>query len=194
MGRLSSVNLSCVCVLSALRLYFACVYVFVCFLGGCVQISPSVGCFVLVPSKVSFPYPWEGTFAEPLVLYLFFSLSLPLSLSVITLSFILILILSRRVTRRFRIANHMVMDSCCRGGIVDTRGGCSRALFVRRQSSKALWRFRASTSNSLSGRTRLHSNTPIRYIDQTYAQKGIRVCEDDPFEPPMRQSKNPKAL
>ena len=30
-------------------------YVFVCFLGGCVQISPSVGCFVLVPSKVSFP-------------------------------------------------------------------------------------------------------------------------------------------
>ena len=39
-------RLSCVCVLSVLRLYFACVYVFVCFLGGCVQISPSVGCFV----------------------------------------------------------------------------------------------------------------------------------------------------
>ena len=114
------------------------------------QISPSVGCFVLVPSKVSFPYPWEGTFAEPLVLYLFFSLSLPLSLSVITLRFILILILSRRVTRRFRIANHMVMDSCCRGGIVDTRGGCSRALFVPPKSPTALWRFRASTSNSLS--------------------------------------------
>jgi hypothetical protein len=45
----------CVCVLSVLRLYFVRVYVFVCFLGGCVQISPSVGCFVLVPSKVSFP-------------------------------------------------------------------------------------------------------------------------------------------
>ena len=43
---------------------------------------------------------------------------------------ILILILSRRVTRRFRIANHVVMDSCCRGGIVHIRGGCSRALFV----------------------------------------------------------------
>ena len=39
-------RLSCVCVLSVLRLYFACVYVFVCFLGGCVQISPSVECFV----------------------------------------------------------------------------------------------------------------------------------------------------
>ena len=57
------------------------------------QISPSVGCFVLVPSKVSFPKPREGTFAEPLVLYLFFFFSLPLSLSVITLSFILILVL-----------------------------------------------------------------------------------------------------
>ena len=55
MGRLSSVRLSRVCVLSVLRLYFVRVYVFVCFLGGCVQISPSVGCFVLVPSKVSFP-------------------------------------------------------------------------------------------------------------------------------------------
>lgn len=55
MGRLSSVRLSlcvfCLCYKSS----FACVYVFVCFLGGCVQISPSVGCFVLVPSKVSFP-------------------------------------------------------------------------------------------------------------------------------------------
>jgi len=194
MGRLSSVNLSCVCVLSALRLYFACVYVFVCFLGGCVQISPSVGCFVLVPSKVSFPYPWEGTFAEPLVLYLFFSLSLPLSLSVITLRFILILILSRRVTRRFRIANHMVMDSCCRGGIVDTRGGCSRALFVPPKSPTALWRFRASTSNSLSGRSRLHARTHMPYIYDTYAQQDIRECGDDHLQPPKRQYPNPKAL
>ena len=159
MGRLSSVNLSCVCVLSALRLYFACVYVFVCFLGGCVQISPSVGCFVLVPSKVSFPKP-RGTFAERLVLYLFFSLSLPLSLSVITLRFILILILSRRVTRRFRIANHMVMDSCCRGGIVDTRGGCSCVRSIRSNRPTALWRFRASTSNSPSGWLQPH--TPHR--------------------------------
>ena len=92
-------------------------------------------------------------------LFLSLSLSLPLSLSVITLSFILILILPRRVTRRFRIANHMVMDSCCRGGIVDTRGGCSRALFVPPKSPKALWRFRASTSSSLSGRA-----WPQRYM------------------------------
>ena len=187
MGRLSSVNLSCVCVLSALRLYFACVYVFVCFLGGCVQISPSVGCFVLVPSKVSFPYPREGTFAEPLVLYLFFSLSLPLSLSVITLRFILILILSRRVTRRFRIANHMVMDSCCRGGIVDTRGGCSRALFVPPESPTALWRFRASTSNSLIGPPWLPHDTYLRQIDHTYARQDIRVCGDDHLKPSDRQ-------
>ena len=93
-----------------------------------------------------------------------------------------------------RIASLLGEDSCCRGGIVNIRGDFSRALLVWRQSFKALWRLRASTSNSLSGRTRLHSNKPIRYIDQTYAQKGIRVCEDDPFEPPMRQSKNPKAL
>ena len=100
----------------------------------------------------------------------------------------------RCVKFRLRIANCVEEGSYCRGGIVNTRGGCSSERLARPQSSKALWRFRASTSNSLSGRTRLHSNTPIRYIDQTYAQKGIRVCEDDPFEPPMRQSKNPKAL
>ena len=115
---------------------------------------------------------------------LFLFLSLSLSLSVITLRFILILILSRRarrVTRRFRIANHMVMDSCCRGGIVDTRGGCSRALFVPPKSPTALWRFRASTSNSLSGRSRLHARTHMPYIYQTYAQQDIRVCGDDHF-------------
>ena len=79
MGRLSSVNLSCVCVLSALRLYFACVYVFVCFLGGCVQISPFVGCFVLVPSKVSFPYPGGYFRRTARFVSLFLSLSPSLS-------------------------------------------------------------------------------------------------------------------
>ena len=94
------------------------------------QISPSVGCFVLVPVKGLVSVTAGGYFrrtARFVSLFFSLSLSLPLSLSVITLSFILILILPRRVTRRFRIANHMVMDSCCRGGIVDTRGGCSRA-------------------------------------------------------------------
>ena len=107
---------------------------------------------------------------------------------------ILILILSRRVTRRFRIANHMVMDSCCRGGIVHIRFGCSRALFVPPKSPTALWRFRASTSNSLSGRTWLHARTQTRYIYQTYAQQDIRVCGDDHLQPPKRQFLNPKAL
>ena len=59
----------------------------------------------------------------------------------------------RRIMFLLRIANHMVMDSRCRGGIVHIRGGCSRVRLVRRESSTALWRFRASTSNSPSGRT-----------------------------------------
>ena len=138
--------------------------------------------------------PGEGTFAEPLVLYLFFSLSLPLSLSVITLSFILILIMPRYVTLHLRIANHLVMDSCCRGGIVNIRGGCSRALFVPPKSPTALWRFRASTSNSLSGRSRLHARTHMPYIYDTYAQQDIRVRGDDHLQPPKRQFSNPKAL
>ena len=38
--------------------------------------------------------------------------------------------------------------------------------------------------NSLSGRPWLHSYTPIRQIDQIYAQKDIRVCEVDHLKPP----------
>ena len=80
-----------------------------------------------------------------------------------------------------RIANRMVMDSCCRGGIVNIRGGFSCARGIRPESPKALWRFRASTSNSPSGRSWQHTDTPIPQIDQTYAQQDIRVCEDDHF-------------
>ena len=84
-----------------------------------------------------------------------------------------------------RKTNQMVMDSRCRGGIVHIRRGCSGALLVPPNSPKALWRFRVSTSNSLSGgRTRLHAHTPMRHIDHTYAQQGIRVCGDDHFQPP----------
>ena len=93
-----------------------------------------------------------------------------------------------------RIANRVVIDSCCRGGIVHIRGGCSRALLVRRDSPTALWRFRASTSNSLSGRDMPHTHTHMRQIYHTYAQQDIRVCGDDHFQPPMRQYPNPKAL
>jgi len=93
-----------------------------------------------------------------------------------------------------RKTNQMVMDSCCRGGIVNTRGVCTCMLLVQSPRPKALSRLRASTSNSLSGRSGLQPHMPIRYIDHTYAQQGIRVCEDDPFEPPIRQYANPMAL
>ena len=103
-------------------------------------------------------------------------------------------IILERVTLRVRIANGMGEDSVCRGGSVHSRGGCSCTLLVRLPRRKALWRFRASTSNSLSGRSWLQAHTHIRCIYHTYAQQDIRVCEDDHFEPPMRESKNPKAL
>jgi len=84
-------------------------------------------------------------------------------------------------------------DSCCRGGIVNIRGGFCGALLERLGCPKELWRFRASTSNSPSGRSWLHANTHTR-IYQTYAQQDIRVCEDGHFQPQKRQYENPKAL
>ena len=98
------------------------------------------------------------------------------------------------VVLRPRIANRLVKGSYCRGGIVNIRFGCSTALLVQPESPTALWRFRVSTSNSPSGRTGPHDNTPIRYIYYTYAQQDIRVYEGDHFQPPMRQFSNPKAL
>ena len=97
------------------------------------------------------------------------------------------------ITLHVRIANRVVMGSCCRGGIVHIRVGCSRALIVRRESSTALWRFRASTSNSSSGRTWPQTNTHLRYIHHTHAQQDIRVCGDDHFQPPTWQLKNPRS-
>ena len=71
-------------------------------------------------------------------------------------------IILERVTLRVRIANWTGEDSRCRGGIAHSRGGCACALFVPPESSTALWRFRASTSNSPSDLPRPHTHTPIR--------------------------------
>jgi len=100
---------------------------------------------------------------------------------VITLFLILILILIPilNITLRPRIANRVGEDSRCRGGIVHIRGGCSRERLARPNSSTALWLFRASTSNSRSGRSRLHTYTHMCHIHHTFAQQDIRVCEDD---------------
>ena len=57
-------------------------------------------------------------------------------------------LLPSRITSLLRKTNRLVEDSCCRGGIVRIRGGRSRVLLVRPLRSTALWRFRASTSNS----------------------------------------------
>ena len=122
------------------------------------------------------------------------SLSLSFSLSVFLSLSIRVSMFTTCVTLLLRIANHMATDSCCRGGIVHTRVGCSCSRLARPNSSTALWRFRASTSNSLIGLSRPPTNTPIRQIDHTYARQGIRVYEDDHFEPPMRQLPNSKAL
>ena len=85
------------------------------------------------------------------------------------------------ITLHVRIANQILMDSCCRGGIVNIQGGFPRALFVPPNSPKALWRFRVSTSNSLIGRAWPQTDKHLRYIDHTYAQQDIRVCGDDHF-------------
>ena len=109
---------------------------------------------------------------------------------------LILLILVREcvaITRR-RIANLVGEDSCCREGIVHTRFDFSCALLVRPQSSKALWRFRVSTSNSPSGRSWLQAHTHIRCIYHTYAQQDIRVCGVDHDKPHMRQHPNPRAL
>ena len=103
-------------------------------------------------------------------------------------------IILERVTLRVRIANWTGEDSFCRGGIVHIRGGCSCVRRIRSNRPTALWRFRASTSNSLTGLFWLHARTHMRYIHNTYAQQDIRVCGDDHFQPPNRQLPNPKAL
>ena len=88
-------------------------------------------------------------------------------------NFILIL---PRVTLHPRTANQVGEDSRCRGGIVNIRVGFSRALFVRRESSTALWRFRASISNSLSGLMWPHTHTAFRYSYHKLTLNEIFEC------------------
>ena len=136
-------------------------------------------------------YYYEGKFC-----FLSTTVCVCVCLCVVYITLILLILVREcvAISRRARIANLVGEDSCCREGIVNIRVDFSRERLVWPQSSKALWRFRASTSNSLSGRSWQHPYTPMRHIYQTYAQQDIRVYEDDHLEPPMRQLANPKSL
>jgi transcriptional regulator GlxA family with amidase domain len=123
-----------------------------------------------------------------------FCFFLLVQLMMMMMMMILIMITMLRAAVHLRTTSLLVTDSCCRGGIVHSRCGCSCARIERPESPKTIWRFHASTSNSSSGRTWLHTHTHLRQIYHTYAQQGIRVCGDDHCEPPKRQSKNPNAL
>jgi hypothetical protein len=79
------------------------------------------------------------------------------------------------ITLHVRIANWVGEDSCCRGGIVNTRYVCSRAPSIPPYSPKALWRFRVSTSNNPSGRSRPQAYTQFRNIYHTYAQQDVEM-------------------
>ena len=92
------------------------------------------------------------------------------------------------------LSNRLVKDSRCRGGIVNSLGGCTGALTVRRLHPKALWQPRARTSNSPSGLLRLHTHTHYCHIYRNFAQRDIREYEDDHLKPPQRQYSNPTAL
>ena len=91
-------------------------------------------------------------------------------------SAILLILNTRRITLRPRIANQVGEDNYCRGGSGNTRRSRSRALFVRPESRKALWRFRASTSNSLSGLMWPHTHTAFRYSYHKLTLNEIFEC------------------
>ena len=73
--------------------------------------------------------------------------------------------------------------------------GCSRALFVRPESPKALWRFRASTSNSLSGRSWLqHTHTLLVILIILALNKIFEYVEMTIFSRPIGRRKSQGAL
>jgi len=120
---------------------------------------------------------------------------LPRSFVTTRINFLSILsgFLSRKALR-VCIANLLVKDSRCRGGIVNIRSGCSRAPFARLRNSTALRRPRVSTSNSLSDLSQPHPYTHVRENDRIYAQRDIRGYGDDHLKPRHRQCPNPTAL
>jgi len=103
-------------------------------------------------------------------------------LLVFTMTMIILILMHK--TLRARIANLLVTGSRCRGGIVNIRVGCTRALIVQRNYPTALWRFRARTSNSPSDHSRPQQDTHIRYIDRIHAQRNTRGYGDDHLKPP----------
>ena len=98
------------------------------------------------------------------------------------------------VALHVRIANHLVEDSCCRGGIVNTRFGCSRARLVRPESQGALavsckyfkqskWPFSAAYTHAhIAIFIKLTLNKIFEYVEMTI------------FSRPSGSSPNPKAL
>jgi len=138
---------------------------------------------------------WREKNRECFVVSLFLSLVLQGCGGFRTRAIILIRILiPAHATLHLRIANRVGEDSCCRGGIVNTRGCCSCVPRIRPQSPTALWQFRASTPNSLSGRTRPPTDLHTSDIHHTFARQDTRVYEDDHLKPPKLQYKNPEAL
>jgi len=121
-------------------------------------------------------------------------LLLPSRRNLLLLPLPLLLILLMCITFHLRETSLLGEDSRCRGSIVNIRVGCSCAHLVRPNSSTALWRFRASTSNSLIGRKLPHPDTPNRQIYHICAQQDIRVYEDYHFQPQKRQYPKSKAL
>jgi len=94
--------------------------------------------------------------------HVFFQLYVCVCLCVVYITLILLILVREcvAISRRARIANLVGEDSCCREGIVNIRV-VFLASFSYGPSPKALWRFRASTSNSPSGRSRPHPTRPF---------------------------------
>ena len=87
----------------------------------------------------------------------------------------------RRIMFLLRIANHLVMDSRCRGGIVHIRGGCSRVRLVRPRKFQGALAVSCKYFKQSKWPYLAAINTQIRYIHHTHAQQDIRVCGDDHF-------------
>ena len=97
-------------------------------------------------------------------------------------------------TSLLRIANRLVMDSYCRGGILRTRRGCTHARHEECSFPKALWQPRVRISSNPSGHIWPHACTHPCNIFYIYVPQGIRVYGDDHLKLPMWQYYCPMAL